>query len=65
MARYSFEFLGEHADDTAALTFLRSKNWDTNGDGTGDPHTGVTYFNTTTGERRQWNGFIWQAFIMR
>jgi len=38
---------GLHADDAACLVALRAYEWDTNGDGTGDPQDGAYYYNTT------------------
>lgn len=42
-------YLGEFANDAAALAQIQADHWDTNGDGTGDPHDGMWYVNTTTG----------------
>lgn len=41
-------YLGEFASDSNALAQLRADRWDTNGDGTGVPHPGMWYVNTTS-----------------
>ncbi len=59
MSRYNFEDLGPFVDDATALTFIRSMNWDTNEDGTGDPIAGMRYWRSSTNSRRQWDGAAW------
>jgi len=34
-------YVGQRLTTDAALTWIRDQNWDTNGDGTGDPHEGM------------------------
>jgi hypothetical protein len=41
-------YMGEHANDAAALTFIQANDWDTNKDGSGTPEQGMVYYNTTT-----------------
>jgi len=41
-------YIGEFADDAAALAQIRADRWDTNSDGTGDPHPGMWYVNNTS-----------------
>lgn len=40
-------YIGEFADDASALAQIRADLWDSSGNGTGDPRTGMAYFNTT------------------
>ena len=41
-------YMGEHADDAAVLTYIRNREWDDAADGTGNPQNGMTYYNTTS-----------------
>ena len=45
---YNFHnYMGEFSTDAAALVFIRANDFDSNGDGTGNPQAGMLYFNTT------------------
>ena len=55
-------YMGEFASDAAALTFIQANEWDTSGDGTGNPHDGMWYFNTTDSKPRFHDGSTWQYF---
>lgn len=52
-------YLGEYANDAAALVALRAFKWDSSGDGTGDPQAGMVYFNTTSNVLRFYSGSAW------
>jgi len=40
-------YLGEHANDTAALAFIQATKWDSLGNGTGTPINGMWYYDNT------------------
>jgi hypothetical protein len=40
-------YLGEYANDNEVLQFIRNNKWDTLFDGTGNPHYGMMYYDTT------------------
>lgn len=52
-------YMGEFANDAAALTFIQTNEWDSNGDGTGNPQAGMLYYNTTSTVVRMYNGSAW------
>jgi hypothetical protein len=51
--------LGTHADDATALAYLQARQWDTNGDGTGNPQEGTTYWDSDDDKGRVWTGAAW------
>lgn len=53
-------YMGEHADDSAALTFIRTVEWDSNKDGTGDPESGMLYYNTGDNALKLYTGSSWE-----
>ena len=52
-------YMGEHANDAAAVAFIQSCQWDTNSDGTGDPRSGMWFYETTQNEFRAYKGTGW------
>lgn len=57
-------FLGWHASDAAALSYLQSLHFDTNDDGTGTPRIGLCYINTTDNQKRTYYNGAWRANFM-
>jgi len=51
--------LGTHVDDATALAYLQARQWDTTGDGTGDPQEGTTYWDSDDDKGRVWTGAAW------
>lgn len=49
------KYIGEFANNDAALTEIYAQRWDTNGDGTGFPQVGQQYWNTDFGVLRTWD----------
>lgn len=49
-------YIGEFSNDAAALNFIQSNLWDTAADGSGDPHTGHSYYDTTLGVMKTYKG---------
>jgi len=57
---YMGEYAGSGATgDALALAFIQANNWDSNGNGTGNPINGMYYYNTTDNEFRFYNGSAW------
>jgi hypothetical protein len=54
-------YLGEHADDAAALTWIQSSKWDSNLDGTGSPRNGMWFYRTSDDSYRGYQGGAWKA----
>ncbi len=54
-------YLGEHADDAAALVFIKSLQWDSTFDGTGTPQNGMFYYNTTAHDFIAYKNGGWSA----
>jgi len=52
-------YLGEYANDAAALTFLQACEWDTNSDGTGNPRNGMWYYDSTNNKFRAYINSAW------
>ena len=52
-------YMGEFANDGAALAFIQANKWDSSGDGLGSPQAGMWYFNTTDKQARQYDGSSW------
>lgn len=52
-------YMGEHANDAAATAEVQANDWDTNGDGTGNPQQGMFYYNTTFKAFLLWDGTQW------
>ena len=48
-------YMGEFADDATCLAAIQAREWDSNGDGTGDPRDGMFYFNTGSGKLRYYS----------
>jgi hypothetical protein len=55
-------YLGEFASDGDALTDIQNNEWDSNGNGTGDPQQGMAYYNTTSDRFRYYDGVQWATF---
>ena len=53
--------LGKHPNDAAALTFLQNNDWDTNGDGSGNPQDGMFYYNDVLAVFRNYLGGEWST----
>lgn len=61
---YAFaNYLGEWANDAAALTELRARKWDSTADGLGNPRNGMTYYATGTHTYRGYQGGAWVDFL--
>jgi len=56
-------YMGEHTSDANCLTFIRAVKWDSDGDGTGNPIAGMTYYNTTSNTLLFYNGTSWVAGV--
>jgi len=54
-------YMGEHANDAAATAEVQANDWDTNGDGTGNPQAGMFYYNTTSKIFLLWDGTQWAS----
>lgn len=54
-------YMGEFANDAAALTFIQDNDFDTNKDGTGSPEEGMWYFNTTSTNFRGYRNGAWRG----
>lgn len=52
-------YMGEYANDAAALTFIQAVEWDSAGNGTGTPQAGMMYFNSTNSEMMLYDGTSW------
>lgn len=59
MSYYNFQDLGPFVDDATCLLFIQLMEWDTNGDGTGNPRPGMRYWDSTLGVPKQWTGAAW------
>lgn len=57
----STRMLGNFATNKLAFENLIARKLDTNGDGTGDPVTGQSYYNTTYKCHRTFDGTIWRG----
>jgi len=53
--------LGVRASEAAALTWVQANYWDTTADTTGDPQTGMYYYDSGAGSRKWWDGAAWQV----
>jgi len=61
---YAFaNYLGEWANDAAALIELRARKWDSTADGLGLPRNGMTYYATGTNTYRGYQGGAWANFV--
>ncbi len=58
--RYN-HYMGEHADDSSALTFIRGSKFDTTKDGQGNPEVGMLYYDTTLNLIKFWSGASWKS----
>ncbi|MDD5542865.1 MAG: hypothetical protein PHX83_06790 [Acidobacteriia bacterium] len=56
-------YLGEWANDAAALIELRARKWDSTADGLGNPRNGMTYYATGTHTYRGYQGGAWTDFV--
>lgn len=54
-------YLGEHANDAGALTALQAYEWDSNGNGTGDPQNGMWYYRTSDHKHRAYQNGSWET----
>ena len=54
-------YMGEFANDAAALTGIQTLEWDTNKDGTGTPEDGMLYFDTTLNQLKLYASAAWNA----
>lgn len=54
-------FVGVYTDDASATTAVKSESLDTNGNGSGNPLAGMTYYNTTSQVWRMWDGSSWNG----
>lgn len=54
-------YMGESVNDAAATATVQANDWDTNGNGTGNPQEGMFYWNTTSKTYLVWNGVAWSA----
>jgi len=52
-------YLGQFASESAALAFIQAHEWDSNGNGTGNPTTGMLFFDTAAGGLKVYNGSSW------
>lgn len=59
MASEPVDFIGSFATDTLASNHVKNRGWDTNGDGTGNPRSGMIYFNSVLRNTRIWDGSAW------
>lgn len=57
-------YMGQYADDAAALTFIRACKWDSSGDGNGNPQAGMQYLNTTSKTIKIYDGTAWQSMTL-
>jgi uncharacterized transporter YbjL len=55
-------YMGEHANDGACLTFIQSCRWDSLGTGLGTPQNGQWYYSTTLGLFRGYLAGAWTSF---
>ena len=51
--------MGEHADDAGVLAHIRANKWDSSDNGSGNPRSGMLYFNTATAKIMYHNGTVW------
>lgn len=48
-------FMGIHTSGASATQWVKDRKWDTNGDGTGDPHPDMFYFNSLVEDFYRWD----------
>jgi len=52
-------FIGKHAGEAAALTWIQSQNWDSNKNGTGTPENGMTFYDTSANAYKAYVNGSW------
>jgi hypothetical protein len=52
-------YMGEYSSDANCLMFIQANKWDSDGDGSGTPQEGMTYYNSTSKSIKTWNGTAW------
>jgi len=57
-------YMGEFSSDANCLTWIQANKWDSSGDGEGDPHNGMWYYNTADHAHRAYQNGNWLAIFM-
>jgi len=52
-------YLGKHAGEAAALTWIRAQKWDTSKDGLGSPENGMTFYDTSANSYKAYVNGSW------
>lgn len=58
-------YMGEFADDAAALVYIRAQLWDSTKNGAGNPEPGMLYYDTTLTVMKHYQNGAWQVLADR